>query len=369
MSTRSRPLISIFVPTMHGGGAERVALELATGWADRGVAVDLVLVRAVGDYIEQVPPNVRLIDLRSSRALTSPHRLVRYLLRERPDALLCTLVRANLIGLIAKCLLFGRLRVVVRIENTLSEVARVQKFKTRVGIRALRWLLPLADGVVGVSEGVSDDIRALTSGRVNVTTIHNPVALSEIAALASESVDHVWFENHDIPIILAAGRLVPTKDHATLLRAFALVRQARPARLVILGAGPERDDLLGLADSLGVSKDVDLPGFKLNPFSYMQRADVFVLSSLHEGFPNVLAQALACGTPVVSTDCPSGPREILEDGVWGRLVSMGDWEGMAHAIVQSLDGRPAGESLIARASDFALDIALDRYFGLLTAGG
>ena len=156
------------------------------------------------------------------------------------------------------------------------------------------------------------------------------------------------------------------KDQATLLRAFAGVIRSRPARLVVLGVGPEREKLLELAKSLNVSQLMDLPGFEVNPFAYMSKSKVFVLSSRYEGFPNVLVQAMACGTPVVSTDCRSGPREILEDGRWGHLVPVGDWRTMSEAILGTLDNPVPSDRLIARASDFSADASIDLYLEVLT---
>ena len=219
----------------------------------------------------------------------------------------------------------GRLRVFTRMEVYVSgEMFDNGSFKEQGVLRVLKWLLPAADGIVAVSQGVADDlIRLLPVVSPRVTTIYNPVVTLGHAAKAAVPIKHPWFDAENVPVLLSAGRLVPQKDYATLLRAFAEVISSRPARLVILGVGPERENLLELAECLKVSQQVDLPGFEVNPFAYMSRSRVFVLSSRYEGFPNVLAQAMACGTPVVSTDCRSGPREILEDGKWGRLVPVG----------------------------------------------
>ena len=181
-------------------------------------------------------------------------------------------------------------------------------------------------------------------------------------------VNHPWFGDGNVPVVLSVGRLSQEKDYATLLRAFAEVVRSRPARLVILGEGSERENLLELASRLGVSQRVALPGFDINPFAYMSKAGVFVLSSRYEGFPNTLAQAMACGVPVVSTDCRSGPREILEDGKWGPLVPVGDWRGMANAIVETLDDPLPAERLISRASVYSVEASVNRYLEVLIGG-
>ena len=361
------PHVALFVPSLHGGGAERVILDIAAELVNRGVPVHLVLVRAEGHYRDLVPDGVRLIDLNSHRTAASLLKLVRYVRREQPTALLSTLSHANVVALLAKLLLRGRLHVVARVENTLSEMFDTGTFKQRQALRLLKLLIPAADGIVAISQGVADDLCWLVPDASHkIMTIYSPVVWPDHADKAAAPVEHPWFDSESAPVVLSAGRLTTVKDHATLLRAFAEVRRLRPARLVILGVGPERENLLELADGLNVSQHVDLPGFDVNPFAYMSRASVFVLSSRYEGFPNVLVQAMACGTPVVSTDCRSGPREILEDGKWGHLVPVGDWRAMAEAIMDTLDNPIPSGQLIARASDFSADASIDRYLEVLT---
>ena len=355
------------MPSLHGGGAERVMLDIAALLAERDIPVDLVLVRAEGHYREIVPERIRLVDLDSHRTAASLRKLVRYIQREQPTALLSTLAHANVIALTAKLLLRGRLRVVTRIANTYGEELASGSFKHRQVLRILKLLLPKADGIVCVSQGVAEDLRtSIPASSRKIETVYNPVLTQEIAEKAGEPVDHPWFDSEGPPVIIAAGRLTAVKDHAMLLRAFAELVQSRPARLVMLGEGPERENLMQLARRYGIAQHVELPGFKLNPFAYMSRANVFVLSSRYEGFPNVLVQAMACGTPVVSTDCRSGPREILEDGKWGRLVPVGGWRSMADAILETLDAPAPTEDLIRRASRFSATASVDRYLRILS---
>ena len=365
---QQRP-ITLFMPSLHGGGAERVMLEIATELARRGVLVHLVLARAEGHYRDLVPAGVELVDLQSQRTATSLPKLVRYIRRERPTAVLSTLIHANVITLLAKILLGGRIRVVVRIANTYSEEFAGGRFKHRQALRLFRLLAPLADGIVCVSQGVAEDLRrSVPASSGKVSTVYNPVPTPAIVERAEDPPDHSWFNAEGPPVILAAGRLTAVKDHATLLKAFHELVQSRPARLVILGEGPERQNLLQLASRHGLAGQVNLPGFKVNPFAYMSRASVFVLPSRYEGFPNVLVQAMACGTTVVSTDCRSGPREILEDGKWGRLVPVGGWRSMADAISESLDSPIPAEYLVRRASGFSATASVDQYFEILSGG-
>jgi glycosyltransferase involved in cell wall biosynthesis len=197
-----------------------------------------------------------------------------------------------------------------------------------------------------------------------VRVIYNPVVSPELYEKADAPVEHPWFQPHQPPVVLAAGRLVALKGYDTLLRAFARVRQETPARLVILGEGPERPNLERLAAELGVAADVDMPGFDPNPFRYMKRAGVFVLSSRYEGLPNVLIQALACGCPVVSTDCPSGPSEILDGGRYGALVPVDDVEAMAGAIVRALLGQVA-PAPSAWLEQFRVEVVAEQYLRVM----
>jgi glycosyltransferase involved in cell wall biosynthesis len=194
-----------------------------------------------------------------------------------------------------------------------------------------------------------------------ITVIYNPVFTPDLLHKAQEPVDHPWFAPAGLPVILGVGRLAEQKDFFTLIRAFALVRQHRPARLIIVGEGPDRPGLEALARELGVADDVSLPGFSTNPYAYMRQADVFVLSSLFEGLPAVLVEALAVGVPIVSTRCPHGPEEILQDGICGPLVPVGDAAAMADAICATLDAPLPAHVLQERARAFALDTIVEQY--------
>jgi glycosyltransferase involved in cell wall biosynthesis len=243
----------------------------------------------------------------------------------------------------------------------------------------LRWLArrtySRADAVIAISGGVADDLpRAAGVPHRRVHAIHNPVCVDEIRERARTPLDHPWLAPGEPPVVLGVGKLAPQKDYPTLLRAFARVRAARRARLVILGEGAERRKLERLARRLGIASDVALPGFQPNPHAWMARAAVFVLSSAWEGFSNALAEALACGCPVVSTDCPSGPAEILDGGAFGPLCRVGDDRALAGAILRVLEAPPSPDVLRARAATFSVDAAADRYLEVLlgarrSAGG
>jgi len=228
----------------------------------------------------------------------------------------------------------------------------------------MRLTYPTAKATIAVSEGVARDLVELLSlDRAAVLTLYNPITIDDFQVEAEEPLDDPWFAEGEPPVILGVGRLSAQKDFETLVRAFAVVRAQRPARLLILGEGTERPRIESLVSSLRLDEAVRMPGFVMNPFKYMKRSSVFVLSSRWEGFGNVLVEAMACGVPVVSTDCPSGPAEILENGKWGRLVPVGDFGALADAVISTLaSGR---RSACARAHDFDVESAVDGYLGVL----
>jgi glycosyltransferase involved in cell wall biosynthesis len=368
MSSKYR--IAIYLPSLCGGGAERVMLTLANAFASRGLDVDLVLAEATGEYMSEISPDVRLVDLRSSRVMTSLPALVRYLRRERPRVLLSAMSHANVVAVWARALAGKSIRVVVSQHNNLSQSKQLY---TEVRERIMTWMIRpsyvRADAVIAVSKGVADDLaREICYPVERINVIHNPVDLTRIRQQAREHIDHPWFLPHEPPVIMSAGRLAPEKDFVTLLRAFSLLRKTHTARLVILGQGALRAELQNLVSELGIEADVSMPGFVGNPFAYMARARVFVLSSRTEGLPTVLIEALACGCSVVSTDCPSGPVEILEDGKWGRLVPVGDLGALANAMAATLDETGRRDAMI-RASDFDLDMVIEDYLNVLLPDG
>ncbi len=314
-------------------------LNLAASFLKSGYAVDLVLARAQGEYMEQIPEGARLVELDASKPLTAVPGLAQYLRTRQPHALLSTMTHVNLAALWAARLSRTGVRCVVREAEHLS---------SRLAMCALRhrWTMPRlvrqeyarADAVVATSQGVAQDLyRVGRLPRERIQVVYNPVIDSTFRKRCATPAIHPWFDD-SLPIILGVGRLTAQKDFTTLLKAFALVKRGRPARLMILGEGEERPRLERLAQELGVAADVDMPGFVDNPYPYMARAAAFVLSSRWEGLPNVLIEALACGTRVISTDCPSGPAEILDRGRYGQLVPVGEPEAMARAMERVLSG-------------------------------
>jgi glycosyltransferase involved in cell wall biosynthesis len=358
--------IAFYLPSLFGGGAERVIVNLAQGITERGLAVDLVVGAARGDFLGHLPPAVRLVDLGASRVLKSLGPLAAYLRQERPRVLVSSLSHANVVALWAARLSRQAIPVVVTVHNTMSQSNREQgRLAGGLWPHLLRRFYPWAAGIVAVSRGAADDL-ARTSGlpRDRVQVIYNPVITPEMLARARQAPKHPWFAPGEAPVILGVGRLTPQKDFPTLIRAFAGLRRRRQARLIILGEGEDRPELEALVSQLGLSSDVALPGFRDDAMGFMARSALFVLSSAWEGLPTVLIEALAAGTQVISTDCPSGPREILQDGRLGALVPVGDAAALSEAMVGALSG-PANEVPPDALTPFTRDAAVDNYLHLI----
>ncbi|MBS3984045.1 MAG: glycosyltransferase [Selenomonadales bacterium] len=359
--------VALFLPTLGGGGAERVMVNLAQAFAERGLSVDLVVAKAEGPLLASVPPEVRLINLNGKRVLTSLPALVGYLRREQPRALLSALDYANVVTLCARRLASKQGRIVVSEHNTLSmNASRSNTASGRVMPWLARALYPMADAIVAVSHGVAVDLAKVTGlPRERITVIYNPVVSPKVLRLANELNPHPWLAPGELPVILGVGRLTAAKDFPTLLRAFALVRPTCSARLVVLGEGDERARLAALASELGIQDYVSMPGYVDNPYAYMARASLFVLSSMWEGLPTVLVETMALGTPVIATDCPSGPAEILEDGKWGQLVPVGDHKALADAITNELICPQERLGLAERAQVFEVNAVAEKYLEIL----
>lgn len=358
--------VALFFSSLRGGGVERVMLNLARGLLARGLAVDLVTVQARGPLLPYVPSAARLIDLGARRTLLALRPLVDYLRIERPIAVLSAQTHNNVLAIWARRLSGIPLRLVVSEHNNIIEVARRVKGRERLSPFVTRLFYAGADAVVAVSHGAAQALRQVARlSEESLSVIYNPAVTPELMTLAQQPPNHPWFVTSEPPVILAVGRLALPKDYPTLLRAFARVHARRPARLLILGEGDQRDSLECLTMQLGIMEHVSMPGFDPNPYRFMARCGVFVLSSAWEGFAVVIAEALACGAQVVATDCSSGPAEILEKGKYGRLVPVGDDAAMAEAIEDALAHPLPPEILKARAACFSVDAITEQYLRVL----
>jgi glycosyltransferase involved in cell wall biosynthesis len=359
--------IAVYLPTLAGGGAERVMLNLTAGFAAAGHMVTLVVDRREGAYANAVPPGVRCVELKARKSILAFPKLRAFVQREQPDVLLSALVINNISAALVRRTTGGRCRVFLSEHNTLStQFAHTREgWHRRIVAPCLKYILPWADGMIVVSPGVGEDLRQAFGITMPMQAIGNPILPDDYPALYSRTV--APWPPHPGPTFLGVGRLTLQKDFPTLIRAFAHVRAQRPARLVILGTGPDQAALQALAGQLGLSDtDVLFPGFVEHIHPCYRMADVFVLSSAWEGFGNVLVEAMATDIPVVSTDCQSGPAFILENGKFGALVPVGDSSAMAAAMLAALDTSPEARAAARRrAEDFRIDTVVEEYLKVL----
>ena len=346
-------------------------LNLATEFAKSKHRVDLILVTKKGPYLKQVPKNIKIIGFfiptMKFRTLSSIIPLLFYLKKEKPNILITASTSCNIIAVVTRILSHSQVKIIIGVHNTFSIAKKeLRLFRRIVTLKLMQLLYPKADAVVAVSKGVADDLpRTINIPRQKIKVVYNPIINSEIYKKAKGKVDHLYFADPSFKVIIGVGRLTQQKDFSTLINAFAKVRQKAKTRLIILGEGEDRQKLEELIQRLKLEKDVSLPGFVDNPYAYMARSDVFVLSSRWEGLPTVLVEAMACGIPVVSTNCKSGPAEILENGKYGKLVPVRDVDALAGAILETLENPLSSDILKARANDFSVEKAANEYLKVI----
>jgi glycosyltransferase involved in cell wall biosynthesis len=356
--------IAFLIADLTGGGAERVALSLIEGFIRRGHQVDLLLMRKKGVFLDSLPAEVRVIDLRARRIRNVVRPLVRYLRQERPDALQVSMWPLPIAALVAARLAAVRTRIVVSEHSVLSKQYGDSRSELAVLKASTRLFYPLADRIICVSKGVASDLRSVSGlSPDRVTVVYNPVKQPAPAFRRDRDAVKAWPPAEHR--ILSVGSLKPVKNHRLLIEAFAHVASEVDASLLILGEGPEREALEQLIARLDMEDRVRLHGFVSDTWSYYAAASLFVLSSDYEGLPTVLIEALAWGLPIVSTDCEAGPCEILGGGAIGTLVPCGSPSALAEAVRDSLSSPPGNERSKARARDFSEDKAVTRYLELL----
>ena len=367
---RSCSRISIFLPDLRGGGAERVSINLANEFVARGFSVDMVVMAATGALMPLLHPEVRIVDLGVSRVRSVLWPLIGYLRSQKPTAMLANMWPMTVLPVIARWISRSATRVVAVEHVVLSKSEISDKPLHMLALRILgRLLLPKADAIVGVSNGVVDDLASLASlDKSRLTTIYNPIAMDRAPSVSTLPCQVDAWADAEVRI-LNVGTLKLQKDQHTLLRAFSLLLKTRKnARLLFLGEGTLEEQLQESARELGILDRVTFAGFAADPIPYYKHASLFVLSSAWEGFGNVIVEALEQGTPVVSTDCLSGPREILADGKYGSLVPVGDVDALAKAIEEAVNHDHDREGLKRRAQDFSVGKATDAYLDLLVPG-
>ncbi len=328
--------ITVFLSSLRTGGAERAMLMFCAEASRQGHRVELVISKAGGHLQALVPPEIPVVNLGCSRTRQAIVKLAWRLRATRPDALFTTVRNTNVIGICAAKLSRLDIPVVVR-----ESSAPISSPKKSLVDAITNQLVPLtysrARGIIAVSDGVARELLSMSrslEGRVKV--IPTPVISSDMLAQADLPIDHPWFTNPEAPVIVCAARIERNKGYDTLISAFHQLRQTTRVKLIVLGNGFYRTEVQRRVAELKLSSDIDFLGFVTNPFPYMRQAHALVLASEYEGLPNVLIQALAFGTPVVSTDCKSGPAEILCHGKYGQLVPVGDAPALAQALGEAI---------------------------------
>ena len=419
--------IALVIDNMNGGGAENVCLTLVRELLAKQYRVDLVLLKYRGKLLSQIPHDVNLFALvrrfRKNQSIEAlkpcsipfeniqwierpigmkdcvysivrflkSHKytftfhprprthilyftasLAEYIRKEQPSLIFSFLWTSINVCLLARRFSSCNVPLICSFRNTLESLDFVDNQRNINQLEYLKHLLPDTEKIHTVSQGVADSIvNQIPAVRNKIVPILNPIR-HNVTSLSVQSISHRWLssesriESNTFPqIILAAGRLVEQKNFFMLIRAFAEVRSQLDVRLIILGEGPQRKQIVDLINNLNIEETVSLPGWVDNPYSFMAKADLFVLSSSKEGCPNVLLEALACGCPVVSTDCPSGPSEILDHGRWGRLVPVNDQTALAEAIVATLEDDTNQDALRQRAEQFSAENMIEKFETLI----
>ncbi|MEM9254115.1 MAG: glycosyltransferase [Pseudomonadota bacterium] len=411
MVQAKRQRVAFLLDNLAGGGAERVVLTLARELSQRGYDVDLLVCERRGELSDQVSGRVHLIELQAASRIVgfaacllgcrdSAGALLTLLLRSRklpkslrylpavraylqssaPAVLIAALPKANVCAVLANRLAGSRARVFVGVHIALSmqilQARRKGKGHLQYLMPLLRYCYHLADGVIAVSAGVRQDaIELLGLDATRVKVVYNPIEVTPCDRALCDADVHPWFSESSVPVVVGVGRLVEQKNFPLLMRAFALLLARQPARLIIVGGDQSGDQLAerraleALAQELGIERYADLVGYQQSPQEYLHRANLFVLSSAFEGFGNVLVEALLAGCPIVSTDCPSGPREILRDGEFGALVSLGSEYALAQAIQKALQVEHDKEALRQRGEEFSVEKAVQGYQRVLFEQG
>jgi glycosyltransferase involved in cell wall biosynthesis len=358
--------LAFLLPHMWGGGAERVALRLIDDFIAKGYAVDLVLMKAEGKLLTLLPPQVRIIDLGTPRIRDVIAPLVRYLRATPLDGIQVSMWPLTVVGVLAHRIARSKARIVLSEHITLSRQYRhFNGFRRGLQRASIRFTYPLADARIAVSEQAADDLASVSGIRRNsVTVVYNPVERPAAAGSDDTAARKVWGDASTK--IISVGSLKAQKNQALLIEAFALLRRKRPARLVILGEGDLRPELEALIVARGLAGDVVLPGFFVDPWPFYATAQVFALSSDYEGYPLVMLEAMRSGLSIASTDCESGPREILDGGTYGRLVPCGDPAALAQGLADALDHPVDPAALQQRAEALSGQDTSDRYLRLMT---
>lgn len=356
--------VLIYMQDLAGGGAERVALLLANGMAHLGHKVTLVLVRREGPFLNHVSPKIEVISLKTERTATAPFELAQIIREKKPDIVLSHLTHVNVSAILAGLLSgYSKRTIVVEHNQFDKNYALIKSIAVKAAYKAVRFLYPQAGALISVSKGVEKTLqRAAHVQHRNSYIVYNPIIHKGVYDKAAMAPEHPWLTGErTIPVAVSVGSLTEQKDFPTFLNALAAANKKQPIRGIIFGEGPERRHLQSLVTALGLTGLVDMPGFTNNPFAAMRACDLYVMSSRWEGLPTVLVEALACEATIVSTDCPSGPREILLEGELGYLCEVGNPDDLAEKIGVALKHKVDPKLMAARAQEFSVANAIENY--------
>ena len=356
--------LTFFIQDFEGGGAQHMFINTANEFAKRGYQVDLLVVNDSGPNKERVLSNVNIVNMDKPRSLSALMPMARYYRHAKPDILLSAMTHSNVVAILARIMSFTNTTKLIVTERTFLSVHIQKTASTRDKTFSLatKIFYRFADKVIGISKGVAEDIRQLARLMPEkVGYIYNPVVTEQLRIDFEQDLPNTLKDHAQQKLIVTSGRLSFEKDQETLLRAFSILHKTHDAKLVFLGNGPLEEKLQKTAIELGVNEHVLFAGFVNNSLVYMKQADLFVMSSLLEGFCNTIVEALYCGLSVVSTDCPSGPREILKDGEFGHLTPVGDAAALASAMIAALERPSDAEKQKERALCFTVDTICDEY--------
>ncbi len=357
--------IAFFSYDMRVGGAEKMILTLLPWFINAGYSIDLVLVKKTGAFLTDIDPRVNLISLKKEHVGQSLFPLLKYFKKSKPDVFISNLTHLNIVTIIAKFFSGTRSKIIITEHSSITTNNLQKGGKEGILVFLARFLYPLADKTVVVSEGAAQNlIEAIKINPNKVQSIYNPIDMDRIRILSGEKIDEFWLTEKSIPVLIAIGRLEQEKNFSFLLNVFQTLIKKRKVRLLILGEGSERQMLEQQMIAFGIENDVKLLGIKTNPYPYISNADILVCTSKYEGFNITLAESLACGTPVISMNCPYGPAEILDNGTYGQLISPGDQDGMVNAIIAAIDhpeSLPSKEKLMERAKRFSAEKIFSEY--------
>jgi len=361
--------IYIFIYSMAGGGAEKVALLLGNKFIQKGIDVSIVLLQKEGVFLEKIDKKIKIYCLNgiANKICGIFGKILvfsSFLVKHKPDIILSIGEWPNTITPISVKLIPYKPKVILAEQNTKSffnseeyNVSKLVKFFAKKSYF-------FAKNIVCVSSAIKEKLLKENFDKKKLLVICNPIDIEEINIKAAEEVTHSWFKNKKTPNIVAVGRLHPQKDYPTMLKALKLVLKVKKVHLIVLGDGLLREKLNSLCVQLGIKSSVDFIGFQKNPYKYIKKADLFVHSARYEGFANVFTEALACGKKIVTTDCDT-PREILEEGKYGKIVPIGDYRSLADAILLSLSEKHNPDFLQRKAQEYSIEKISNKYLEIL----